>query len=256
VHLKQRDLGGIIEEAFKVYKSNLLPLIAIAAIVEIPLLLIELLVGPITSAEGPGYWDAGKIGLSLFGTIVISVSSFILYIIQDGAFIHAITEQYARRNIDIIKSYAFALRRIINLLGASLLALIALVAMCITVIGIPLAIYFAIRWAFIAQAVILEGKDPREALSRSSKLVKNSWWRVFGIIIVVFFILAAISAILGFTIGFIPLIGASMVAVVSAPIYAACSTILYYDLVFRKEGSAVELMPEEINQDPTLSHQL
>ncbi|MFC1926495.1 glycerophosphoryl diester phosphodiesterase membrane domain-containing protein [Chloroflexota bacterium] len=247
--IKPRDLGGIIEETFKVYASNFLPLIAIAAIVEIPLLLIGLLVGPITSAEDPGYWDAGKVGLAMLGVIVISVFSFILYPLEQGAFIHAILEQYTNRQIDIIKSYAFALRRIINLLGASLLALVACAAMFITVIGIPLAIYFGVRWAFILQAVILEGKEPMAALSRSSYLVKNSWWRVFGIIIVMLLIGAVISVTLQFTIGFIPLLGDYLVAILVAPIVITCSTILYYDLVFRKEGPAVELMPEEPDQD-------
>jgi len=249
-HRKPRDLGGIIEEAFKVYKSNFLPLIAIAALVEVPLLLIGLLVGPITSADDPGYWDAGKAGLAMLGAIVISVSSLILYSLQGGAFTHAIAEQYTGRHIDIIKSYAFALRRVVNLLGAVLLALVACVAMSITVIGIPFAIYFGVRWAFILQAVILEGKDPMAALSRSSYLVKNLWWRVFGIIIVMLLIGAVISVTLQFTIGFIPLLGDYLVAVLVTPIVITCSTILYYDMVFRKEGPTVVLVPEEPNQDP------
>ena len=64
-----------------------------------------------------------------------------------------------------------------SLIGAMVLATLAILAMSITLVGIPFAIYFGIRWAFIWQAALLEGCGAKDALSRSSDLVRDNWWR-------------------------------------------------------------------------------
>ena len=245
---KPRDLSNIVNETFKVYKANFIRLIAIVAIVEVILFAIGAIVSTIMDRRPVvPFWDweewvVGDVGLLIVSLVIILLSSFVLYSLMEGALIHAITEQYTKHPVEIVKAYTFAWRRIGALLGAMLLAGIAVIAMAITIIGIPFAVYFGIRWFGIAQAVILEAKSPREALSRSSDLVKNTWWRVFGILIVVGIIAGAIGSILGITVGLIPWIGQSLVTMLVMPIGVIGATLLYYDLVFRKEGYSLETM--------------
>ena len=65
---------------------------------------------------------------------------------------------------------------------------------------------------------------------------------MFGILIVVGLIAGGIGGILGITLGFIPWIGQSLVTILVMPIGVIGSTLLYYDLVFRKEGYSLEVM--------------
>ena len=62
------------------------------------------------------------------------------------------------------------------MIGAEILAVLALIGMAITIIGIPVAIYFGVRWTFIWQAALLQGAGPRDALSRSSDVVQGNRW--------------------------------------------------------------------------------
>ncbi len=60
--------------------------------------------------------------------------------------------------------------------GALGRAVAVIVALYLTVIGIPWAIHRLIRYQFAAQAVMLEGSGGASALRRSSNLVRGRWW--------------------------------------------------------------------------------
>jgi len=116
-------------------------------------------------------------------------------------------------------------------------------------IGIPLAIFIAISFAFVVPIVMLEGAGPIDALQRSYNLVKGSRMRVLGIGIV--FILLVIG--LNITFSLISLIvGDSSLAVETVitaigqvlitPVTGIGLTVVYFDLRIKREG---ELVPEE-----------
>ena len=77
------------------------------------------------------------------------------------------------------------------------------VGLAVTVIGIPLAIYFAVRWGLYGLPVILEGSSGWNALTRSADLVKGSWARVFGIVLVIYLIIFMLAFILQAAFGYI-----------------------------------------------------
>ncbi len=131
------------------------------------------------------------------------------------------------------------------MLGATILAGLALLGMVITIIGIPFAIYFGIRWIFIWQAVMVEGVGARDALSRSSEAVKGDWWRVLGIAIVV----GIIVWVIGFVVGLIPTVGSTIGVILSTPIGIIGATLLYYDLRVRKQGYSLETLATELNAE-------
>ncbi len=126
------------------------------------------------------------------------------------------------------------------------MAALAILGMAITVIGIPFAIYFGVRWTFIWQVALLQGIGPRDALSRSSDLVKGNWWRVVGILFVVGIIAGAISWILGLILGLIPVVGEIIGIILITPIAIIGATLLYYDLRVRREGYNLEKMASEL----------
>jgi hypothetical protein len=76
----------------------------------------------------------------------------------------------------VIEAFAEIWRRFPDLVLTRLAAALIVSALALTVIGIPLALIAAVRWAFIEQSVLLDGLRGREAMHRSSRLVGGNWW--------------------------------------------------------------------------------
>ena len=136
--------------------------------------------------------------------------------------------------------------------------------------AIPYAIYLFIEWSFTIPAIALEDATVFESFDRSSSLVKGDWWRVFGILllltIIIKFALTVIStpinliAMWGFlskyfqfilsikngapdphavfemmrSMGFGIGIAASLSMFLFALVSPILTTIMYFDLRFRK----------------------
>lgn len=241
--LKARNFGDILGDTFRIYGRSFLRLVAIVAIVEVILAVIVGIVAGLMLVTMTA--EEFAVGPFILGMIVIFAAYILLYPLMYGAVIHATSEQHFRPP-GIGRAYGFAWRRIGALIGATILVFLALLGMAITIIGIPFAIYFGVRWSFIWQAALLEGTGARGALSRSSELVKGNWWRVLGIIFVLGIIVGVISLILGL----IPIVGSAIGAILAMPITIVGATLLYYDLRLKKEGYNLGVMAGEIGTSP------
>jgi hypothetical protein len=114
-------------------------------------------------AETVGPWPV--VLLSFVGTAVVQ-----------GALVEAVEQQ--RRHRDGSAFHA-AWKRAGGLLGVSLLTGIG-VGVGLFLLVIPGLILFT-RWSLAVPAVMLEGRSPRDAMRRSSELVKGHGWKVFAI---------------------------------------------------------------------------
>ena len=94
--------------------------------------------------------------------------------------------------------------------------------------------------------MVIEDKRGFDALARSGQLVRDNWWRVFGIVIVTQ-LLAAIPAIL-ISLPFsaiaesadrevIALVGEMAAGVVTTLLVAIVTTLLFYDLKVAARGT-------------------
>jgi len=253
--LGPRKFGDILGETFRIYGRNFLKLLAIVAIVEVILVVVGIFAG-IFSLQQP--IAGGDIESLIISVVIFLVAVIVAYPLMAGALIHAVSEQYLRQKISIGQAYRFAWRRFGAILGAWILAFLAvagIIAICISVVifswvgwicvvvGSVAAIYLMVGWIFLCQAALLEGLGPIAALSRSWALVKGNWWRVFGIMLVVSLIAVAIGAILGL----IPVVGETIGSILVAPIVITSATLLYYDLRVRKEGYSLEALAEELH---------
>jgi hypothetical protein len=140
-----------------------------------------------------------------------------------------------------LDSWRGVLRRFWRVAVGSLLPYLGALALVITVIGIPVAIYKFVCWQFVQQEILIGDKGIRDAFRASSDRVRGRWWhtvRALG-----FFWLLSIAAgpVLGFTLIFtnfsllwINVIG-SVVFALLVPYVALGRTLLYFDLGVRAE---------------------
>jgi hypothetical protein len=104
-------------------------------------------------------------------------------------------------------------------------------------------IYLAVRWFFVPQTVVLEGARGPEALSASTAVTRDAWWRTFAIVIVAN-LAVTVPALLITTpasalaeevdLQAVALAGSILTETLTAPYVALVATLLYFDLKARK----------------------
>ncbi len=121
-------------------------------------------------------------------------------------------------------------------------------------------VWLGIRFSLATPAVVLERQGPLQALRRSGQLVKGSFWRVLGVLLLAGLIVAVAGSILqipfslvagasgGFSLSshtismrgvtgtLIAAVGAIIAGTVTRPIAAGVIVLLYMDMRMRKEG--------------------
>lgn len=191
---------------------------------------------------------------------------------------YASAQVYLGREITPGGALQRAWQRFWTYLGSFILWSLVVGGLTITIIGIPFAIYFSVRWGLYSLPVLFEETTARNALRRSTELVKRTWGRVFGIMLAIFLIYFMINFILEASSGFLltwmglteaeeptgllntlrqlflptpseigwfsyvvrRLVSLSISAL-TMPISIIGSTLLYFDLRIRKEAYDLEM---------------
>ncbi len=234
VGFSPKDLGTLLRETFSIYRNSFLLLFGVSLIGQIPFF-----IGDFLSDEVPVI-------------ITVFVLGFLVGVLASAATTYIVAGKYLGHRGTVAGGYAAALRFGPSLLASTLIysaALGAAVLLSIIVIGIPILIFIFVAWFFYVQAVMIEGKRPMEALSRSWDLVRGNWLRVLGIgvVYVSITILAAFAAslpglavleVVDTTIAGNLLITAGTAVV--APFTYVGTMVVYLDLRARKEGYDVD----------------
>jgi hypothetical protein len=58
-------------------------------------------------------------------------------------------------------------------------------------------VWLAVRWYFCAQAAVVDGLGPADALRRSAQVVEGRWWRTFGVLLAFGLVVGAVGAVGG-----------------------------------------------------------
>ena len=243
--LSTRTLGDVVSDTWRIYKDNFWKIVGISALVQIPAIIIVAVMVLVLAGTGmaSGFFDEPNpdpavffsgsfLALLVVFTGVLMAAFAVMFIVMEGAVTHAVCQQYVWQPISVKLAFRRVFRRFWPMLGAILIAFLAVFLMAITIIGIPFAIYFGLRWYFVLQVSLLEDASPVEALRGSSELVEGNWWRVLGITFVLSFIISAVT----FLPTFVPIIGPIIVNILAWPAYTIVKTLLYCDLRLRAEG--------------------
>jgi hypothetical protein len=167
----------------------------------------------------------------------------------------AVVELDAGRPVGPVSAFRSALARLRSLVGGLALAVAVIVVLEATTVLTPVAIWLAVRWMLLAQAVELENCGAIEGLRRSSALVRGRWLRVASIV--------GVGALLALAAG--PTVGAVLILLTDAPLpllnvvagvvyslampfVALTTTYVYLDARVRESlqpGEAADVLPAE-----------
>ena len=253
-----RRAGQIMRAAASVYRRNPLPFLA-TGLLALPVGLAGVLTAALLSsiptlgsavevATNRGdpvgrAMIASWIGAGLWPVTVLLVSAAVSYLMaeverEDRG--QAWTLGVAWRSIREVG------RRLRDLTRAYVLIALAILLLSLSVVGLPLAVWLGVRYQFVGQVVMLEARSARDALHRSSRLVRRRWWHTAMFAVIVW----SGVHVLGATIGLLLLVAATglplwsislvtaFVGVALIPLGAIALTLLYGDAVAEKDRIA------------------
>jgi Membrane domain of glycerophosphoryl diester phosphodiesterase len=270
--LRPMGVGDLLDEVFGLYRRNFRLFVGIVAVLTIPQTIVSLIFALHSTAavfvkHGPNNYSFH--GDAFFQSLAFAVPSLVISILFaqliTAALARAISEKYLGHDVSVKQAYAsIGMATLITLVLALLRLGITLIVGFFFLI-IPF-FYFLVRYAFITPVIVLEGTGVRKAFSRSAELVRGSWWRVFGILLLLVLIVAVIGFVLLFVLGAVlsrilvlnhstggiiwTQIISAIVGIFIQPIELATVVLLYYDLRIRKEGFDLEVAAENMGRPP------
>ena len=280
--LRPMDLGDILDKSFRLYRRHLRPLISIAAIVGIPMLILQSLafipyftaLSPFLTPEGiqsnrEMFEDGGQQFLATIlpaFCLLMGVSFVAIFaaIIQSGAMVSACSDAIMNRPVTVRAAYRASLARWkpqFGLVGLGMLAFIPAIIIaiipCVGIVAVVIgAVLFSVRLVFSGHSIVIEKNGAIDSLKRSWALTRGSFWRILGILLVVWLMLLIVSGVPTYAVqisGILlmpqqPLVTSILVTLVSGVVSVLVNaftmlayTHLYYDMRVRKEGYDLQL---------------
>ena len=177
---------------------------------------------------------------------VTGLARMIALIAVSAAVVAAVTLLASKRSATFATSYRLALSRFWRLVGAALLLNIALLALLVTLIGAPIALWKFIDWQFVQQEILFEDRSIRDAFRGSTRVVRGHWLRTLCVAGLFELLSFTIGPVLGFFLIFanfsltwVNVIGGLVFALL-VPYVAIGRTLLYLDLIARRETESAE----------------
>jgi hypothetical protein len=262
VELRPLGVGEILDAGFKIYKARFRTLIlcVLAPVVLFVALDLLLRASVIDDAFDPAASRGAQAGTELAALLASGVISSVLSLLALAACTRAVAGAYLGEDVDWRHSIRFALVRLLPLVAALIVTLLAGTVGLILLV-IP-GIYVLVRLAVVVPALLMEDRGAAGAVKRSWELVKGRWWPTFAVVVITLLLVGIISAILqGLVVAPIlagadsELVGALLTGlgqivanVFTLPLQAAVITILYFDLRVRKEGLDLQLLAGDLGR--------
>jgi hypothetical protein len=171
--LPPRRIGEILSTAFQLYRRHWRTLVAIAAVVVIPLTLLQYGIGHWFRTNGQQLHDPAEVSTSFWAvasaSLLAALVGLLLYQVLTGAITRTIAAEVTGQDLDLEQSYRFGFARLGPILVVSVL--VGLATLLGLIVFIIPGIYIGVRLAVSIQALVVEGKRGTEAMRRSWDLV-------------------------------------------------------------------------------------
>jgi hypothetical protein len=204
--LRPLGFGEILDGAFSLYRRNFGPFVLTALVPSIALLAGGLiyataLSGAIRDGANPATAVASIMGSFMLFIVLTALATFVSW----GALTRQASQAFTGTPVSVPDGLKAGLRALLPMMGAAFLAglaiaavgvgvgiLGAIFAMVLGAVGVivmtigMLALYMLAITIFagVAPAIVVEGKGPLSALTRSWDLVNGALWRTMGLVVV------------------------------------------------------------------------
>jgi hypothetical protein len=273
--LRPLSVGEIVDTAVNVVRRNARVLFTIAAVVLVPLGVLQLIFyglagfgdalstfdalvqNPdlVTAEEAQAALDAAA-QLAIVG-FAFGVLALFAIILVGGATVQAAAGIYQGLEPSWQDSVRTGLRRLGAMVVASLAVAIGAGSGLLLLI-LP-GVWLFTSWAVTIPALIVEGRGPFAAMRRSFQLVKPRFWPTLGVVILATVLYVVVSYVINlvgsvmtladpFGTGSIvaSVISSTIASIVVFPFIAAVLIVHYFDLRVRAEGYDLEVMAREL----------
>ncbi|MEO6988937.1 MAG: hypothetical protein ABI239_09870 [Aquihabitans sp.] len=264
--LRPLGVGELLDAAIQIYKGRAKTLLAAVAIPVVPVAILQGLITWSTQPDGADLFntptgdeipDGGDLALQFVGAMSGTLILLIATSVAIAACFRAISGAYVGDDVTWQESLRFAVGRIGSILGLTLLTTLATVAGLIAcLVGVIVPMGFL---AVAMPALLMEGLSASGALSRSVQLVRGTFWRVLGLVVLSSILAGVFQSMIS-----VPLVAlvftdvspvvlqvvTTLVALVATilvtPFTAAFTMALYVDLRVRKEGFDLQLWAQRV----------
>lgn len=173
---RPRTLGELVALTFELFGRHLATFLTLTLIVVAPaVILVDGVWGGYLADGGKAEPSAGASWASFaLATLVIPALVTALQVVA----VHALAEGEE-------PTVGAALRRAAPRLPAAAGAVVLYslgVALGLVALIVP-GIWLSVRWYFAAQAAVVDGLRPVDALRRSAEVVETRWWRTLGVLL-------------------------------------------------------------------------
>ena len=230
------DIGGVLGEAWDLYRRFLWQFFLTALVVFAVLDLLSALAG---AAAGDGA------AAGIFWGLIAFVIGIVGYFWVQGALVelvHDVRDGRADRSIG--ETYVAVQPRLPALIAAGILAALGIGVGLILFI-VP-GLFLLTIWSMLVPVIVIEGRAAGESFSRSREIVRGHGWPVFGLILITFITIGIASALIRLV--FAPLpdfldawLGSLVAHSLTVPFAAAALTTAYFKLA---APAATALPPE------------
>ncbi len=236
--LRPMGLLEIVDQTFRLYRSNFWVFFGIAAAIYVPLGVLQTI--PVIG-------------------VLANVVFLPVYLVAAGALTKAVSNRYLGETAGVGDAYRYVWIRVWPFL-VTMLAAYVLVASGLLLLLVG-AIVFGFWIAFVPQVFLIEGRRYFDAVWRSRFLIgKGVWGELIVLMIIVGILTALIEAAAGLVLGapfmFFTTEGQSqslwtgivfgLVESLVLPIGQVATVLLYYDSRIRKEGFDLQMLAAEM----------
>jgi hypothetical protein len=277
------SVGQIIDRAFRLYRSNFIRFVAIVAIIQVPIALIQYAVSPTSVEYEQTDWQSHGGEEFRFGfqstqgagvSVVVTLLFLVAQLLCMAALTKGVSESYLGNQVTVGQAYKTVLPRLFTLIlavillwlifaGVGVIGMVA--AFAIPVLGIIawlcLMIFLAVRVLLTVQTLVVERCGPYKSIKRSWALTARNFWRAFGLLLLLGLIIGVVMLLFFLVAGlvmrdarFLFTPGGSLTVwaintalqILLTPIGACALILLYYDLRIRKEGFDLQMLAQSL----------
>jgi hypothetical protein len=269
--LRPLSLGEILDVAINLCWTRARVLLPLVAMLLAPVELLSTLIQVSTpQPNSGGLFDTGgsrelsahEFRIYLVGSLATLLLTLIATQLTTGSCFKVVADAYLGGAPTVRSALRFVASRLHSLLWVLLLSLLG--AALGAVLCVLPGVYLWVSWALALPVLLTEDVRGRRALGRSRSLVRGTWWRTFGLLLVGLLLAGIANAlILGVSSPLVDRIGRDSVsgvivtvifatagAALTQPFAAAFVGILYFDLRVRKEGFDLQLLAERMGLPP------